>query len=84
MSSTSKGSDDWPEPSHESEELLRSDERRRVARDLHDATSQLVALLQLQLGRLKRTATGHAAPLIEECEKVIREMHEQIRSLSRD
>lgn len=70
-----------PQPEDETESLVRLDERRRIARDLHDSTSQLLVALQLQLARLKREDLADIAPLIIECERTIHEVHRQIRSL---
>ena len=63
---------------------VRLDERRRIARDLHDGTSQLLTAMQLTLGRLKRAGGDDAAPLIAECEKAIQDIRDQIRSFYRD
>jgi nitrate/nitrite-specific signal transduction histidine kinase len=71
-------------PAGGQEQLLRWDERRRVAKDLHDSTSQLLVLLDLQLARLRRSGASEALPLIEECSGTIREIREQIRSLDLD
>lgn len=66
------------------ERVVRAVERHRIARDLHDSTSQLLAVMQLQLGRLKRESVPEARALIDECERTIREIHEQIRALDLD
>ena len=69
----------------QSPEELIADERLRVARDLHDCTSQMLVVLQLDLGRLKRSGGGpEVASLVEEIEQVIHEMREQIRALGRE
>lgn len=69
---------DWGAPE---EGLTRSDERQRVARELHDSTSQLLVVLQLQLSQLDQLARPEAAPLIEECRQTIQAIHTQIRAL---
>lgn len=61
-----------------------SEERRRIARDLHDGTSQLLTVMQLTLGRLKRSTGDEAAALIDECERAVREIRDQIRGFYRD
>ena len=73
-----------PAPATKHEQLVRSDERRRIARDLHDSTAQLLVVLQLQLGRLKRSGVKGALPLIQDCETTIAEIREQIRALELD
>jgi signal transduction histidine kinase len=58
-------------------------ERRRIARELHDSTSQLLVALQLNLASLKRAkdrSTSEA--LIADCNKVLQEVHREIRGLS--
>jgi len=60
------------------------DERRKIARDLHDGTSQTLTAMQLLLGRLRRMRNHEADPLIDECERAIREVREHIRSLNLD
>ena len=71
-------------PDSRPEEHTRTDERKRIARELHDGTSQLLTLMQLTLGRLKRGGSGEAALVVEECEKAIQEIREHIRSIYRD
>ena len=66
------------------EEHTRTDERKRIARELHDGTSQLLTLMQLTLGRLKRDAGDEATLLVEECEKAIKDIREHIRDIYRD
>jgi signal transduction histidine kinase len=63
---------------------VRADERRRIARDLHDGTSQLLTLMQLKLGQLKRAGDDGVAPLLEECERAIQEIRNEIRCFYRD
>ena len=67
-----------PEP----ENSPRIDERRRIARELHDSTSQLLVVLQLKLHQLSLIDHPGAEPLIEECQETIREIREQIRALN--
>jgi signal transduction histidine kinase len=68
-----------------SQSLAIEDERERIARDLHDSTSQTLALLQLQLGQLKRSSGApKIASVVEEIEQTIRDIREQIRAAGRD
>ena len=78
------GSGGPPERRPESMPAVTSEERRRIARDLHDGTSQLLTVMQLSLGRLKHSTGDEAAALIEECESAIHEIRKQIRGFSRD
>jgi signal transduction histidine kinase len=64
------------------ERILRSHERQQIARELHDSTSQLLVVLQLQLSQLSQVAHPDAASLIDECKATIEEIHEQIRALN--
>lgn len=68
-----------PEPTDEGS--IRADERRRIARELHDSTSQMLTVFQLELGRLRRLSQPGAEPLIKECERVIGEIRDHIRAL---
>ena len=78
------GFGDPPETDLKGESSIRSDERRRIAREVHDSTAQLLVVLELHLGRLKRCNLPEAQPAIEECERVIHEIREQIRALDLD
>lgn len=69
---------DW-DPADEG--ATRSNERQRIARELHDSTSQLLVVLQLQLSQLKDIAQPEAAPLIADCKRTIDEIHQEIRAL---
>jgi len=59
---------------------VRTDERQRMARELHDSTSQILVVLRLDLGRLKRLEDPSVAPLVSEMEDVIEQIHEEIRA----
>ena len=66
-------------------QLLRAqeNERRRMARDLHDSTSQALVALQFSLQKLSKeypNAGGEA--LVAECQEAIQEVHREIRALS--
>jgi signal transduction histidine kinase len=75
---TSSGSDS-ESPLHRSERDALHEERRRVGRDLHDGTSQLLTLMQLKFAELRRSNEPDTAAIIEQCEDAIREIREQIR-----
>lgn len=66
------------------ERSIRADERQRIARDVHDSTSQLLVVLQLQLGRFKRCAPEGAGSMVREIESTICDLRSRIRSLELD
>jgi len=58
-------------------------ERRRMAREVHDSTMQLLASLGLSLGQLRRTRGSHArSEIVDEMEKVLGEAQKELRSIS--
>ena len=66
--------------------LLRTqdEERRRIARDLHDGTSQELALLNMSLSSMhneaRRTNSGFAAELAE-CSRIVKRVCSELRTL---
>ena len=59
------------------------DERRRMARDLHDSASQLLVSLQFDIIQLKQGAIDPAAiKLLSECSTIIREIQNEIRAMT--
>jgi signal transduction histidine kinase len=60
-----------------------AEERRRLGRELHDSTSQLLASVGLLLGRLKRQ---HPQPewlgVVDELQGIVRDAQEEIRSIT--
>lgn len=62
---------------------VQDDERRRMARDLHDSASQLLVSLQLDLAHLKRRMTDlDADQLLSECSSSVREIQNEIRTMA--
>jgi PAS domain S-box-containing protein len=64
---------------------LQDEERRRIARDLHDITGQEIALLSMSLDRLGRLidpGTSEIRESLEDCRETVRKMAEEIRTLS--
>ena len=58
-------------------------ERQRMARELHDSTSQLLASIGLTLGRLKmEMATPHSLDIITDLQALLADTHKEIRSIS--
>jgi two-component system, NarL family, sensor kinase len=64
---------------------LQDEERRRIARDLHDVTGQKIALLSMsldRLGRLVGSSSDDVRETFEETRDVVRKVGEEIRTLS--
>jgi len=77
-------SDDRRHWGQEEESFIRADERRRIARELHDSTSQLLVVLQLQLHRLTQIDDSETDSLLDECRQTISDIRQQIRALNLD
>lgn len=59
------------------------DERRRMARELHDSTSQMLVALRFDLSRLARGNVGpEAIAIVDECKKSLQEIQREIRTFS--
>ena len=66
-------------------QLLRAqeDERRRMARELHDSTSQTLVALRYDLSRLGRGNVGpETVAIIDECKEMLQEIQREIRTFS--
>ena len=65
-------------------QLLRAqeDERKRIVRDLHDSTSQLLVGLQLSLARFRVVGGADSHETAQECENILRALHSEIRTLA--
>jgi two-component system, NarL family, sensor kinase len=64
---------------------LQDEERRRIARDLHDVTGQKIAILSMSLDRLGRLVQSKGTEVdetLEESREVVRKIGEEIRTLS--
>ncbi len=57
-------------------------ERRRIARELHDQTGQLLTSIGLALGRLKRGPQGEVSKAIHDIEALLSAAHREIRTIS--
>ena len=57
-------------------------ERRRMARELHDSTSQLIVELQFNLMNLAKEGGSHPEAIASECKQVVQAIHREIRSIS--
>jgi len=64
---------------------LQDDERRRIGRDLHDSTGQILTALGMQLARLQRLAETENSPtrsLIADCAALAQRCSSDIRTAS--
>jgi two-component system, NarL family, sensor kinase len=64
---------------------LQDEERRRIARDLHDVTGQKIAILSMSLDRLGRLVHSKNVDIndaLEESRDTVRKIGEEIRTLS--
>jgi signal transduction histidine kinase len=61
---------------------VQEDERRSLARDLHDDIGQALTALKIQLESLARTQKGSLQPQIEECVATTAHALERVRQLS--
>jgi PAS domain S-box-containing protein len=69
---------------------LQDDERRRIARELHDSSGQILAAIGIELANLAEEVQHHkirvVAPdlvkRVEECEKLVRMLHQELRTTS--
>lgn len=66
-------------PSHEDQ--VRPDERQRIARELDEATSQLLRALDSSLSRLESVGGPDVQSLVKKCEQLTKEISDQIRAL---
>ncbi len=65
--------------------LIQDEERRRIARELHDSAGQTLTALGLELAALKeklRADLPHAAREVEVSETMLRHLHSEIRTTS--
>ncbi|GAC1622422.1 MAG: hypothetical protein PVS2B2_16390 [Candidatus Acidiferrum sp.] len=58
------------------------DERRRIARDLHDSTGQVLAALGMIIGQLQKQSSLENSPEFEQCREMIAIATTEIRNLS--
>jgi two-component system CheB/CheR fusion protein len=61
---------------------LQDEERRRIARELHDSTGQKLVALKLSVSALAQGGGGEATPPMMECMKLVDETIQEIRTLA--
>lgn len=65
-----------------SEQLIRSEERQRISRELHNSTAQLLIALQFQVGQLRNHSDiGAAKQLLDEIDVTLQDIHETIKQI---
>lgn len=70
-------------PAFAEAERVRAEERARIARQVHDATSQLLAALQLRTGRLRSLgAIAELQPHLDEIDATLGELRREIRAIA--
>ncbi len=63
--------------------LGQAEERRRIGREIHDSTMQLMACLDMKIGQLKRSRlTADCEPILEEMRELVAEAQQAIQSIS--
>jgi len=75
-------SEQTDEPTREAEASFRSDERLRIARELHEATSQLLVSLEAQLEPLKQLYHPGAQEAVRGCEQAVDEIRNEVAALN--
>jgi PAS domain S-box-containing protein len=61
---------------------LQDEERRRIARELHDSLGQYLCALKMNLGQLPKAETGRAAVVQAECDEIVDHCLSETRTLS--
>lgn len=64
---------------------IQDDERRRIARELHDSAGQTLTALGMNLAQITQKAQGSTPPLtsyLQQAEDLIRQLHSEIRTMS--
>ena len=76
-------SEQTDEPKREGEASFRSDELLRIARELHEATSQLLVSLEAQLEPLKQLHHPGAKEVVRDCGQAVDEIPNEVAALNR-
>jgi signal transduction histidine kinase len=76
------GAGGWPMLNDQTAfDYVRAAERMRIAQHLHNSTAQLLAVLQLNLGRIRRQGIASLECNISECEEIIAQIGRQVREI---
>jgi signal transduction histidine kinase len=60
-----------------------AEERQRIARELHDSTTQLLACVSMKVGQLRRASGIPELPtILDELDQLLAETQEEIRTIS--
>jgi two-component system, NarL family, sensor kinase len=60
-----------------------ADERRRIGREIHDSTMQLMVCLDMKIGQLKRSPVApEITSILDEMKELVDETQQEIRSIS--
>jgi Signal transduction histidine kinase len=71
------GCDSWPELE------IRREERRRIGRELHDSTSQLLVAIQLNLASLRQNSENNETRLLfSVLDSTLQELHSEVRAIA--
>ena len=63
--------------------MLQDNERRRLARELHDSTGQMLVAMKMALDQMSEEAKGHKiAPLVADTIAINEDMSRQLRTMS--
>ena len=62
--------------------LSQADERRRIGREIHDSTMQLIACLDLKMAELERVSNGSFHETLDEMRELVGETRQAIQAIS--
>ena len=63
---------------------VQEEERRHLARELHDEIGQVLTAISINLNAIKRTSSAEVLPRLEECIGIVNDAIEQVQHLSLD
>jgi Signal transduction histidine kinase len=62
--------------------LSQDEERRRIARELHDSTGQKLAVLEMNMSKAKGTPPGQLDEIFSQCTSLTKSISDELRTLS--